>query len=229
MHSRHKMDVFYGVLFIVLVVMAAILGWGLNLPKANSQRQAPEAADVTAVVGKITPGNSDALYQSCVEKIADPTHLATSDFSREGPYYQAINGLCYQRVQSMLLLRDFEFRRQQFNNAQLDNQQLNRVAMVILLFATFSGIVLAGLQLLSSYRLMSQGYAKIGTDSDVVVKYNSVAIKSSIAGVTIFAISMLFFAVYIRFTYQTQPSELRELPLLNILPPDPTAPSQSPR
>jgi hypothetical protein len=37
MHSRHKMDVFYGVLFIALVLMSISLGVGLNPPKTNSQ------------------------------------------------------------------------------------------------------------------------------------------------------------------------------------------------
>jgi hypothetical protein len=74
--------------------------------------------------------------------------------------------------------------------------------MIILLFATTSGVVLAGIQMFVSYRLMSKGYEQFGVNTELVLKYNSIALRSSAVGVSIFAISMLFFAVLIFLNYQ---------------------------
>jgi hypothetical protein len=165
--------------------------------------------------------DSDVLYQECVSK-SQTGHYTDYDADRELKYQTNTNEFCLRQVQNILYLRDVEYRRQALSEAQTNGQRIIFVSMSILLFATFSGIILAGIQIISSYRLMSQGYRQLGTDSDLVIKYNSVALRSSIAGVTIFAISMLFFAFFIYVN-----NTIQETPLSFSTPPAQFPPAQN--
>ncbi len=66
---------------------------------------------------------------------------------------------------------------------------------------TFSGVVLAGLQLLGSYRLAKLGRAAFGDGGEATITASSVAVKSSVVGVVILAISFAFFLVFVLDVY----------------------------
>jgi hypothetical protein len=105
----------------------------------------------------ISSANSDSLFQTCVDKAYQSSDRPSSTFVTDrAKYDERVLPECYNRVRSQLLLRDFEIRRLSFQTAQQEGLRMNLVAMIILLFATTSGIILAGLQLLAAFNLMSK-------------------------------------------------------------------------
>lgn len=71
--------------------------------------------------------------------------------------------------------------------------------MVVIL--TFSGVALAGLQLVGSYRLAVAGKGELAEGGEVTLSPTSAAVKSSALGVLILALSLGFFAIYVREVY----------------------------
>ncbi len=73
---------------------------------------------------------------------------------------------------------------------------------------TVSGVFLAGLQLLGSYKLAASGTGKFGDLSDLSVEAGKGAIKgsmhSSVTGLIILVVSLAFFIVYVKWIYAIQ-------------------------
>jgi len=80
---------------------------------------------------------------------------------------------------------------------------------------------LAGLQLLASYRLASAGKSAFEQAGEVTLGTHSMAVKSSVVGVIILAISFAFFLVFVIYVYTFTPSSN------NGAAPTPSPPRQS--
>jgi len=167
---------------IIGACIALALSFSLGLWMGSGIRAAEVQPPLTS---------SDQILQNCVDR-AHTTIIRPADLAQQQNYENSIASACYSQTSSQLLLRDFEVRRQMFLASQQAGQGINYVAMIILLFATTSGVILSGLQIFTSYRLMSKGYEQAGINTELVMKYNSIALRSSAVGVSIFAISVLF-------------------------------------
>jgi len=205
-HAWSNIAVFLlGLAVTALIIIGAF--WWITATRGNAQLPS---------MGLASP-SADSLFQACVDKARQ-----TFGGTQAQETFEATN-VCYSQVAGQLTLRDYELRRQAFSTSQQEGLRINLVSMIVLLVATTSGIVLAALQMFWSFRLMSRGYEKLEANTEVLLKYNSVALRSSAVGVSIFAISMLFFAVFIFFNYQitvipptsydTTPAYSRSVPL----------------
>lgn len=94
------------------------------------------------------------------------------------------------------------------------------------------GVVLAGVQLLASYKLALNGRGELaGGGSEIGYSANSVSFKSSVIGLTILAMSFAFFLVFVMNVYEireissdrgpSRPADSQQQPtqLIPVLPP----------
>lgn len=76
-----------------------------------------------------------------------------------------------------------------------------RVMLWMVVLITFSGVVLAGVQLLASYRLATIGREALNQSMEFTVEKDKVALKSSVTGLFILLISFAFFLVFVQQIY----------------------------
>ena len=82
----------------------------------------------------------------------------------------------------------------------------NTIIMLMVVSITISGVILAGLQLFASYKLASVGKATFADAGEVTIDSHSLAVKSSVVGVIILAISFAFFLVFVLYVYTFTPA-----------------------
>ena len=66
---------------------------------------------------------------------------------------------------------------------------------------TISGVVLAAVQLIASYKLASTGRAEFAQTSELMLQRDRVLLKSSVTGLLILTASFAFFFVYVVWVY----------------------------
>ena len=110
--------------------------------------------------------------------------------------------LCYD------LLADQERVRRLSATARIYEDQIfqNHIMLFMVVFITLSGVILAGLQLWASYRLAVSGKGTLAEGGDLSFQPGNVAVKSSVVGVVILAISLAFFMVFVTEVYKITPA-----------------------
>ncbi|MDN7176676.1 hypothetical protein M0D69_01285 [Caballeronia sp. SEWSISQ10-4 2] len=109
-----------------------------------------------------------------------------------------ISDLCYTEVRREALLGDFNIRRMTLVGQQFETL----VIMWMVVAITFSGVILAGIQLVAAYRLAADGHEKFGGDqSDLRIEQGHISLKSSVTGLLILTVSFAFFIVFVRWVY----------------------------
>ena len=79
-----------------------------------------------------------------------------------------------------------------------------RVMLWLVVVITFSGVVLAGVQLLASYKLAVIGREAFGQSMELAVEKDKASLKSSVTGLFILAISFAFFLVFVQQIYKIE-------------------------
>jgi hypothetical protein len=97
-------------------------------------------------------------------------------------------------------LKDFDIRREKLLRQELDE----RVILWMVVGITISGVILAGLQLLASYRLAATNHGSLPEAGQLSIETGKLSIKSSITGLLILALSLAFFVVYVKWVYAIQ-------------------------
>jgi hypothetical protein len=148
-----------------------------------------------ATVGRIETAvpNHDAVAL-CIEK-----HTATTGVTAVsvGDLY-GLNGFCYDTIGSQLKIDQEKIRRDNF----LFQRNENVVLLYMVVLITISGVVLAGVQLLASYKLAVLGRGELaGGGSEIKYSANAISFKSSVIGLTILAMSFAFFLVFVIYVY----------------------------
>src|SRR5262249_31173546 len=128
---------------IVIGIASLAVGFALGFQTAGL-RQGRELSPSVA--------NSDSLFQDCLQR-ARALAIRATDSAEQANLTRS----CFIQISNQLALRDFEFKQQTFSIAQERSVRINLVTRAILLIATTLGIILSGLQLLWSFRLMSKG------------------------------------------------------------------------
>lgn len=120
-----------------------------------------------------------------------------------------------------VIATEFLTKQQIVRNASFADQRYENCVLLIMVVAiTLSGVGLAFLQLRYSYRLAKSGRGEFGGGGgEASVSMHSVAVKSSVVGVVILAISFAFFLVYVIYVYT-----IREIREPTALAPAPDAP-----
>jgi len=143
-------------------------------------------------VGTEAPGH-DAMAV-CIEKYKVQTAVTTVNV---GTLYD-LNLFCYNNIGSQLKLDQEKIRRDSFVFQRNENVVL--LFMVVLI--TISGVVLAGVQLLASYKLALLGRGALaGGGSEISYSATSVSFKSSVIELTILAMSFAFFLVFVIYVF----------------------------
>jgi hypothetical protein len=114
--------------------------------------------------------------------------------------YKDVWNVCAHEVYSLDSLVDFDIRREKLRKQEMDE----RIMLWMVVSVTMSGVVLAGLQLLASYRLASAGLGGSPEAGELSLETNKLAIKSSVTGLFILAFSLAFFVFYVKWIYGTQ-------------------------
>lgn len=104
---------------------------------------------------------------------------------------------CYSKLHGQALLHDFQIRRLKFIQQTYDE----RILLWMVVTITISGVGLAGLQLLTSYRLASSGTTGSDQSSEFVVQRDRIALKSSVTGLFVLLLSFGFFYVFVYEVY----------------------------
>ena len=109
----------------------------------------------------------------------------------------SVYSLCHNIVATDLTAQEQIIRNQNY----VFQRSENIVLMVMVVLITLSGVVLAALQLLASYKLASLGKGSLSDGGEVNLTVSNLAVKSSVVGVTILAISFAFFLVFVLYVY----------------------------
>lgn len=130
---------------------------------------------------------------SCVDRTL---HIVT--VGRPSVYcFNAVWRLCDAELFNVDQLSDFRLRKEKFTRQDLDE----RVILVLVVTITASGVLLAGLQLLGSFKLATRDRAKFAEESSLSLERDKISLKSSVTGLLILMISFLFFFVYVKWVY----------------------------
>jgi sterol desaturase/sphingolipid hydroxylase (fatty acid hydroxylase superfamily) len=109
--------------------------------------------------------------------------------------------LCDAMISRKLLYEEQVIRNENFVFQRYENT----IIMLMVVSITISGVILAGLQLFASYKLASVGKATFADAGEVTIDSHSLAVKSSVVGVIILAISFAFFLVFVLYVYTFTP------------------------
>jgi hypothetical protein len=171
--------------FVAIVVVALWAIYGIWIRNADLQpvTQTTEAAGVNSCMDRYAaaPGDDKAAQINLLWSI----------------YY-----LCDAMISRKLLYEEQVIRNENFVFQRYENT----IIMLMVVSITISGVILAGLQLFASYKLASVGKATFADAGEVTIDSHSLAVKSSVVGVTILAISFGFFLVFVLYVYTFTPA-----------------------
>jgi hypothetical protein len=142
--------------------------------------------------------NQLAIYEGrplakCIESHRDGAKIQNISIDE----FYRINGFCYDSMVSQLLVDEELVRIDTF----VFQKYQTRVLLFMVVAITLSGVGLAGLQLLASYKLAILGRGELTGGGELTYSRDSVSFKSSVVGLMILAISFAFFMVYVIWVY----------------------------
>jgi hypothetical protein len=140
----------------------------------------------------------DKVISRCIDAHRSVTSSQLTDIDA----LSRLNNFCYDTARSQLLVDE--------ENIRKDNFVFQRYENMILLFVvvslTLSGVILAGLQLLASYKLAVAGRGELAGGAEVSYSKDTVSFKSSVVGLAILFISFAFFMVFVLEVYTLKES-----------------------
>jgi ABC-type multidrug transport system fused ATPase/permease subunit len=104
---------------------------------------------------------------------------------------------CYSLERSQQLLNDYLIRRSTF----AQQFYAGTVLMWLVVSITLSGVLFAGIQLITSYKLAVKGLGSHDA-SELSIEQGRIALKTSVNGLVILAISLAFFLLFVRDVYR---------------------------
>jgi hypothetical protein len=108
-----------------------------------------------------------------------------------------VSNFCIDQTYKLDSLRDFEIRREEFTR----QAAAEIVTLWLVVGITISGVVLAGLRLLGSYKLATVMKTAFEGSSEIAIEQSKLSLKSSVTGLFILALSLAFFWLYVKFVY----------------------------
>jgi hypothetical protein len=133
---------------------------------------------------------------SCINEVINSVHPSQVDIS----LYERVWALCTKTQVGRYALGDYIIRREKFIRQELDE----RVTLWMVVGITISGVIFAAMQLVMSYKLASAGVGEFAKDNEFLAERGRISFKSSVTGLVILAISLIFFIVYVRWIYAEQ-------------------------
>lgn len=109
------------------------------------------------------------------------------------------------------LLNDYAIRKLNF----YQQFRANGVLMWMVVAVTFSGVLLAALQLMASYQMAAANGTQLSTEAgELSVQHDRLVLKSSVTGLFILLLSFCFFLVFVFYVYKFEaPVDQGNIPL----------------
>jgi hypothetical protein len=145
----------------------------------------------------------NALNLPLISDCVSSSSILTGDGKPTVALFTEVQSMCYDRIYGQGLLNDFQLRRLAF----VEQAYSQKVVLWMVVVITLSGVLLAGLQVLASYKLAAAGRGEIGT-SELNLARDKLSLKSSIAGLFILIISFAFFYVFVFEIYKIHPIDI---------------------
>jgi len=184
--------------------LAALAGFLIDLFAGYSVSELPVAKQPAL------PSMSQCVTDTL--SLLSPKNSPTAEILRDAREH------CYSLIQAQGLLSDFAIRKLNF----FQQYRANGVLMWMVVAVTFSGVLLAGLQLWASYQLAITNKTSLdANDGQLVLKRDQLILKSSITGLFILLISFCFFLVFVFYVYRFETLDDHANPAS---PPVPTLP-----
>jgi hypothetical protein len=130
---------------------------------------------------------------ACIEKLTPVVNVANMNVTA----LYSLNGFCYNSLGSQLKIDQERIRRDNF----LFQRNENVILLYMVVLITLSGVMLAGIQLLASYKLAVIGRGELSGGGTIDYSTQGVSFKSSVVGLTILAMSFGFFLVFVVDVY----------------------------
>jgi hypothetical protein len=143
--------------------------------------------------GMIDGGVNDHAMNDCVDhykSTASSTALQVQDLL-------SLNSFCFIHTANQLQVDEEVIKRDNYIFQR--NETLVLLYMVVLI--TFVGVLLAGLQLLASYKLATLGRGELTGGAEIAYSPQGASFKSSVVGLSILAMSFAFFLVFVLYVY----------------------------
>jgi cytochrome b subunit of formate dehydrogenase len=114
------------------------------------------------------------------------------------PNLYDLNWFCYDLNLSQLKVDQEKIRRDNF----IFQRNENVVLLFMVVLITISGVILAGLQLFASYRLaIINPDRELAGGADISYSTKGISFRSSVVGLVILALSLIFFLVFVIYVY----------------------------
>jgi hypothetical protein len=123
--------------------------------------------------------------------------------SSERPTNDDLNNsahICYTLLYREKQLNEFSIRSQAYEQQYSSNYVLLWMVVII----TVSGVILAGLQLLASYRLSIASGNSLAESNELSLARNQIVLKSSVTGLFVLLLSFAFFLVFVKYVYKIE-------------------------
>jgi hypothetical protein len=153
------------------------------------------------------PPDAGRQFSSCIDGTFKTIRVSAPDTAT----YTAVWRLCGEQIYDIDALNDFAIRKQKFTQQELDE----RVILFLVVAITLSGVCLAGLQLLASYKLASRRRVNFTEDSTLSLEHDKVSLRSSVTGLMILVVSLGFFIIYVKWVYAIREVGIEPPPALS--------------
>jgi hypothetical protein len=174
-------------------VMGYLASYNLNYVHDDNTVQKPREnimREDTSIIGKCINNSTKAAGLQQISK--DSFH----EFSI----------LCTSLIFNESALDDYRIRRMKFEQ----QYYAEGVTLWMVVAITISGVMLAAVQLMASYKLALIGKEAFAQDSSMALEQGKVSLKSSITGLFILTISFAFFLVYVLYIYTITEANLEK-------------------
>ena len=118
-----------------------------------------------------------------------------------------ISVYCYNDVRRLQLLSSSIINRGNYVHQRFENN----IILVMVVIITCSGVGLAGLQLLTSYRLSLVNPVSSAESSELVIERGRLALRSSVTGILVLGLSLAFFFVYVLWVYTIRETKVENV------------------
>lgn len=137
-------------------------------------------------------------------QLCETRSVAASDrLNPEEKNPQYIQSMCLKRVDDEDQLERNEITTNAFRNQQSETRELMWLVVII----TASGVIIAGMQLVQSYKLVAAGKASADQSSKIDIEVGKLSVSSSVTGILILVVSFAFFYIFTKEIYTIHGNE----------------------
>jgi|SRR5208337_4706084 len=171
--------------WLLFAIVAILLGVLVSVALQNFGRPSDQ------------PAWAQPAFTACEKQVLSDLRVERTEFT----LLANIETLCFNNLRHESLISIFEVNRSIYVEQNVED----RVLMWMVVVITISGVVLAGLQLLASYKLASAGKSPFDKENEISIEKDRLSLKSAVTGLMVLLISLGFFTIYVKYVYKIEP------------------------